>query len=151
MIGRPIAISEPNATSSTTIATTMPTSSLAGIERVGEPAARELDVDAGVAQRLRELLDVVGGLGGVVAVAVRGRDRDDRDVPARSTTTGGSTEITPSAVRDLAAGTRRSRAGRCRMSAKTIRASSPCCCGKSRASESYAACESVCGSRPVFA
>ncbi len=53
-IGRPIAMRDPNATSKTTIAAAMPMTSLAGIAALGEPGARELHVDAVLAQRLRE-------------------------------------------------------------------------------------------------
>ena len=49
-IGRPIAMSEPNAMSSTTIAARTPTTSLAGHEALAEPAPGELDVDATVSE-----------------------------------------------------------------------------------------------------
>ena len=58
-IGRPIAISEPNAISSTMIAARMPMTSLAGHRRVAEPSAGELHVHAGGLHRFGEILDVL--------------------------------------------------------------------------------------------
>ena len=149
-IGRPIAISEPNAMSSTMIAARMPTISLAGIAGFAEPAAGELDVDAlrlraAAARSLMSFAVSVGCVPEPLAVVI-GATAILPPCEIRI----GSTSMTPFTCATCARYA--SIAGRfCRdvgeddLRLVTVR------CGKSRSSVSYAACESVCGSRPLFA
>ena len=65
-IGRPIAITEPNAMSSTMIAARMPMISLAGHRGVTEPVAGELDLHAVLGQGRGERFDLLAIAAGLV-------------------------------------------------------------------------------------
>ena len=128
-IGRPIAISDPNAMSSTMIAATMPMTSLAGIEFSPNHAPANCTFTPAAFTGAARSLTCRGDVLRMVVVAVRGSDASDGDRPVRReqewlhadhTVHVGDPSQVPVDLRLVPF-----------EPANTIWASSPCCCGKS--------------------